>query len=194
MKARAGLAAATILLAAGLLTVAYSSTQLSGQAVLFDQSSVQIGSHSYAGQDIAVNLDGKYQPIIKGGVGSVGCCVDFYLVPAASWNDWSVNPGSRDALSTVHLNSTAVSSQSPQGQFSFVPSSPGYSIVFLNDGYPNATGAQNVHATITLEYIPLASLYALLGGSVVAIIGFSLLLISLRRRASPPVPSSLHRT
>ena len=175
--------AAVILLAVGLVTVAYSSTQLSRQTVIFDQSSVQIGSASYVGQDIAVNLGGTYLPIVKGGVGSVGCCVDFYLVPDVNWNTWSTNPAMRDALSTVHLNSTAVSSQSPQGQFSFVPSSPSYSIIFLNGEYPNATGTQNVHAMITLQYVPLASLYVLFGGLAVVVVGLSLLFIAFRTRS-----------
>ncbi|MEM0287635.1 MAG: hypothetical protein QXG05_05665 [Nitrososphaerota archaeon] len=186
MKAKAGLAAGAILLAAGLLTVAYFSTQLSSQEVIFEQSSVPIGSYRYLGYEIGIDFGGKYHPIIKGWVGSVGCCVDFYVVDNTNWISWSVNPLSRDALSTVHINSTVVSSQSPQGQFSFVPSSPSYSVVFVNDEYPNATSTQNVHATIMLDYTPFASLYALGGGLAVAVIGVCLLLISLRRRASQP--------
>ena len=175
--------AGVILVAAGLITMAYSSTQLSGQTTLYDQSSVQVGSHSYIGQGIALSLDGKYQPVVKGGVGSVGCCVDFYLVSDANWNAWSTDPAMRDALSAEHLNSTIVSSQSLQGQFTFTPSSLGCSVVFLNDEYPNATGARSVHATITLHYTPLASLCALLGGFGVTVLGLGLLFVIIRRGA-----------
>jgi hypothetical protein len=187
MKLKAGMVVAVILAAAGLTTAANFSTQLYGQTVLFDQSSVQIDGHSYVGYEIAVNLNGKYQPSITGGVGSVGCCVDFYLVNDTSWNPWSMNPAMRDALSIEHLNSTVVSSQSIQGQFSFVPSGgAGYSVVFANDEYPNASNA-TVHATITLQYTSLGSVYALVVGVALLGVGLGVLTMALRGRAKPQV-------
>jgi len=189
MNAKVGLTAAVILIVVGLITAAYSSTHLSGQTILFNQNSVQIDSHSYVGYELVVNLDGKYQPEIKGGVGSVGCCVDFYLVTDANWNSWSTSPAMRGTLSTVHLNSSAVSSQSLQGQFTFVPSTQqGYNVVFVNDEYPNDSGVQIVDATITLQYVPLSSVYALIAGLAVFACGLATLVVALRngKKLLPP--------
>jgi hypothetical protein len=173
---------AILLVAIGLVAVAYSSTQLVEQTTLIDNGSIPIDSHSYVTYTIAVDTAGKYQPSVKGGVGSVGCCVDFYVVSDANWNSWATNPAIRDELSTEHLNSTAVSSQSTQGQFSFTPSSAAYNIVFVNDEYPNASSAENVHASITLQYIALQSVYYSMAGLVVMGAGIGVLTLTLRRR------------
>ena len=175
--------AATLLIVIGTVVAVYSYTQLQGQDVPFNQDSILIDGHSYAGYEIIVNLDGKFAPRVIGGVGSVGSGVDFYLVNYTSWNSWSTNPESRSAFSMVHLNATAVSSQSAEGQFSFVPSAnAGYSAVFVNDEYPSASNA-SVHATITLQYIYLNCLYGLVGGLVMLGAGFVLLIVTARRKA-----------
>lgn len=175
--------AATILVVIGTVVTVYSYTQLQGQDVLFNQDSIVIEGHVYVGYEIIVNLEGKFAPRVIGGVGSVGSGVDFYLVNDTSWNSWSTNPELRSALSMVHLNATAVSSQSAEGQFSFVPSAnAGYSAVFVNYEYPSANNA-SVHAAITLQYIYLNCLYSLVGGLVTLGAGFALLIMTARRKA-----------
>jgi hypothetical protein len=174
MKINVRIAAAVLLALIGTIVAAYSYTQLRGQDVLFDQDSIQMDGYSYWGYSMGVNLDGRFAPRIIGGVGTVGCCVDFYLVNYTSWNSWSTNPESRSVLSTVHLNATAVSSQSAEGQFSFVPSASTYGVVFVNDEYPSANNA-TVHATIILQYIFVDCLYGLVAG--LATLGTGLLLI-----------------
>jgi hypothetical protein len=165
----------------GAVVAAYSYTRLQGQDVLFDENSIQLDGRTYTGSEMIVNLNGKFAPRIVGGVGSVGSGVDFYLVNDTSWNSWSMNPGLRSAFSTVHLNATAVSSQSSEGQFSFIPSSPEYSVVFVNDEYRSANNV-SVHARITLQYIFLDSLYGIVGGLVILGIGFVLLTVTTRRK------------
>jgi hypothetical protein len=176
--------AATVLIVIGTVVAVYSYTQLQGQDVLFNQDSIPINGNIYVGYEMIVNLDGKFAPRVIGGVGSVGSGVDFYLVNYTSWNSWSTNPESRSAFSMVHLNATAVSSQFlTEGQFSFVPStSAGYSAVFVNDEYPSVSNA-SVHATITLQYMYLNSLYGSVGGLVMLGAGFVLLIVTARRKA-----------
>jgi hypothetical protein len=178
------LAAAAFLLFLGAVVVMYSYGQLEGQVVLFDQSSMQIDGHSYFGyQARDVNLDGKYAAMVIGGVGGTGYAVDFYLVNDTSWNSWSMNPGMRSAFSMVHLNSSVVSSQSISGQFSFVPpASAGYSIVLVNDEYPNASNASiNVH--IALRCDSLDTLYAIAAGLAILASGLVLLALPMVRKA-----------
>jgi hypothetical protein len=185
MKISVRVAVAVLLAVIGTVVAAYSYTQLQRQDVLFDQSSIQLDGQSYVGYEIAmyVNLNGKFAPRIIGGVGSVGCCVDFYLINDTSWNSWSTNQSLRSAVSTVHLNATAVSSQSTEGQFSFTPSaSTGYSVVFVNDKYPSANNA-SVHAKISLQYVSLDSLYGLVAGLVMLGTAFVLLRVTTRRKA-----------
>lgn len=176
--------AATLLIVVGTIVAVYSYTQLQGQDVLFNQDSILLDGHIYLGYEIIVNLDGKFAPIVNGGVGSVGNGVDFYLVNDTSWNSWSTNPESRSAFSIVHLNATAVSSQFlNEGQFSFVPSATAaYSAVFVNDEYPSASYA-SVHATITLQYMYLNCLYGLVAGLVIIGAGFVLLMVTALRKA-----------
>ena len=97
------------------------------------------------------------------------------------WNSWSTNSEFRSSLSTVHLNSTVVSSQFPAGEFSFAPlRSTDYSVVFVNDEYPNTNNA-SLNATITLQYIYLSSLYGLVAGLIMLGIGFFLLTVTRAR-------------
>jgi hypothetical protein len=174
---------AVLLIVIGVVVSAYSYTELQGQDVIFNKDSISIDGHTYVGYEIIVNLDGKFSPKVIGGVGSVGSGVDFYLVNDSSWNSWSTNQASRSALSMVHLSSTAVSSQSTEGQFSFAPSTTAaYSAVFVNDGYPNA-GNATVHATITLQYMYLNSLYELVAGLAMLGAGFLFLIVAARRKA-----------
>jgi hypothetical protein len=185
MKIGVGVAVAVLLIAAGAVVGAYSYTRLRGQDVLFEQDSIQLGGHSYWVYEMGIKLDGKFAPKVTGGVGSVGCCVDFYLVNYTSWNSWSTDEDSRSVLSTVHVNATAVSSQSIEGQFSFVPSaSTSYSVVFVNDEYPDVNNA-NVHAAITLQYISVDSLYGLLAGLGMLGTGLVLLAAMVLTRVGP---------
>lgn len=166
----------------GIGVALYSYTRLQGQAILFDQNSIELNEHSYLGFEVSVNLDGKFESKVTGGVGSVGDAVDFYLVNDTSWNSWSTEPASRSELSTVYLNATAVSSQSIEGEFSFNPKvSTGYSVVFVNDKYPNINNA-SIHATITLQYISTDYLYAMAIGLVVTASGFILLVMTRIRK------------
>jgi hypothetical protein len=183
MRIKGRVAVGVLLAVIGIVASAYSYTQLRGQDVLFNQSSIPIDGHSYDSYEIIVNLDGKFAPKVIGGVGSVGSGVDFYMVNDTSWNSWSVDPKLRPAFSTVHLNATAISSQfSTEDQFSFTPtSSAGYSAVFVNDEYPSANNA-SVHATITLQYIYLNSLYGFVAGLVMLGIGFVLLVATVLRK------------
>ena len=182
MKLIVSVAVAVLLIAIGTSVAAYSYMQLHGQDVLLDQNSIELDEHVYWGYQMTVNLDGKFESKVIGGVGSVGYGIDFYLVNDTSWNAWSTEPALRSAFSTVHLNATGVSSQSSEGQFSFNPTtSTGYSVVFVNDDYPSANNA-NVHATITLQYILLNYLYALAIGLIVVAIGFVLLIVTIRRK------------
>jgi hypothetical protein len=186
MKLGVTIIVAVLLVVVGAGVAAYSFTRLHGQDVLFDQNSIQLGQHSYSGYEVAVNLDGKFESKVTGGVGSVGYGVDFYLVNSTSWNSWVTTPALRSALSTVHLNATVVSSQSVEGQFSFVPeASTAYSAVFVNDGYPSVNTA-NVHATIDLQYVSIYYVYALATGLVVVAVGFVLLIVTLRRKNGEP--------
>jgi hypothetical protein len=179
MKIGVGVAVAILLMVIGTVAGAYSYTRLKGHDVLFDQNSIQIDGHSYWGYFIGVDLDGKCTPKVTGGVGSVGGDVDFYLVNYTSWNSWETNPTSRTALSTVHLNATAVSSQSAEGQFSFMPpASTSYTVLFVNDEYPSPNNA-NLHATITLQYLSVDSLYGLAAGLTMLGTGFVLLIVIL---------------
>ena len=178
MNTKPLLVVSVVLMACGLIFAVDSGTQLAARTTLLDNSSIQIDSHSYVVYTLAVNLAGVSRPSIEGGVGSVGCCVDFYLVSDANWNSWSTNLSMRDALSAEHLNSTAVSSQSLQGQFALTPSDSGYSAVFVNDQYPNASGVQNVHVTITLQYTRQQALYAMLAGLAVMAVGVSVFTVT----------------
>jgi hypothetical protein len=181
MKINVKVAVAALLVVIGASFAAYSYEQLRRQDVLFDQNSIQLNALRYTGYDVAVDLDGKFEPKVIGGVGSVGDGVDFYLVNDATWNSWSTTPALRSALSTVHLNATAVSSQSIEGQFSFNPSvSTAYSAVFFNDDFPSANNS-SVHATILLQYISLDYLFLMATGLVVAAIGFILLIVIFRK-------------
>jgi hypothetical protein len=182
MKTNVIVAVAVLLIVVSASVAAYSCEGLRSQDVLFDQNSILLNDHNYLGYEMPVNLDGKFESKIIGGVGSVGYDVEFYLVNETSWNSWSTNPALRSALSTVHLNATAVSSQSIEGQFSFNPSvSTGYSVVFVNDDYPSANNS-SIHATITLQYISLDYLFFMAAGLVVAAIGFVLLIVAIRRK------------
>jgi len=177
-----GMVAATVI-------AAVSYTQLRGQDVIFNQNSIPIGGHSYVAYQVNIDLNGKFAPKVVGEVGSVGNGVDFYLVNGSSWNSWSLNPQSRSTSSMVHLNATAVASQSwIQNQFSFTPIATGgnnafsYSAVFVNNDYPNASNAI-VYGTITLRYTYLNSLYGLATGLAVIAIGAVLLMVTAYRRA-----------
>jgi hypothetical protein len=171
-----------VIIVIGIAIAGYSSAYLQGQEVLFNENSVLIDSSSYVSYEITVNLEGKLMPTVVGGVGSVGNGVDFYLVNDTSWNAWSANPDIRNALSVVHLNSTEVSSQSIEGQFSFSPTaSVGYSVVFSNNDYPNAIDT-TVNATITLQYLNLYSIYGLIIGLVVFGLGCILFAHTARKR------------
>jgi hypothetical protein len=174
----------------GLAVASYSYSQLRGQVVLFDRSSIQPNGISASSYDTSsVNLDGKYDAKVTGGVGGPGCCVDFYLVNDTSWNSWEGNPGMRSAFSMVHVNSTVVSSQSIDGQFSFVPpASAGYQVVFVNDDYPNVSNA-SVGANLTLHYDSIDALYAIVAGLAVLVTGVALLTLSLvKPEAKTAVP------
>ena len=180
---RARLAVAGLLILMGLVVASYSYSQLQGQVVLFDRSSIQLNGISVGSYDTSsVDLDGKYDAKVTGWAGGLGCCVDFDLVNDTSWNSWEGNPGMRSAFSMVHLNSTVVSSQSIDGQFSFVPpASAGYQAVFVNDEFPNATDA-SVGANLTLRYDSTDALYATVAGLAILVSGFALLTLSLARK------------
>jgi hypothetical protein len=182
MKINVIVAVAVVLIVTGASVAAYSYERLRSQDVLFDQNSILLNDHSYLGYEMPVVLDGKFEPKVIGGVGSVGYGVDFYLVNDTSWNSWSTTPALRSALSTVHLNATAVSSQSIEGQFSFSPSvTTAYSAVFVNDDYPTANNS-SVHANITLQYISLNYLFSMVAGLVAAAIGSLLLIVAMHRK------------
>ena len=179
MKVKTRVVVGVLLGVIGIVVATYFYTQLRAQDVLFNLDSIPIDGRSYVSYEIIVNLDGKFAPKVTGGVGSVGSSVDFYIVNYTSWNSWSMNPDLRSAFSMVHLNASAISSQlSSEDQFSFIPAaSAGYSAVFVNDEYPSANNA-SVHATITLQYISLNSLYGLLAGLVMLCIGLVILAIT----------------
>lgn len=165
-----------------------SYTQLRGQDVIFNQNSIAIDGHSYVVYQVNIDLDGKFAPKVVGEVGSVGNGVDFYLVNGSSWISWSDNPQSRSTFSMVHLNATAVASQSwIENQFSFTPIATGgqnafsYSAVFVNDNYPNASDVV-VYGTIILQYTYLNSLYGLAAGIAVIAIGSVLLTVTAYRK------------
>jgi len=185
MKINVIVAVAVLLIVVGASVAAYSYEQLRSQQVLFDQNSIVLNDLIYSSYEASVDLDGKFESKVIGGVGSVGYGVDFYLVNDSSWNSWSMTPALRSAVSTVHLNATAVSSQSIEGQFSFNPSvSTGYSVVFVNDDYPSANNS-SVHATIILQYISLDYLFSMAAGLVVVAIGFVLLIVAIRLSSNP---------
>jgi hypothetical protein len=184
MKINVIVAVAALLVVIGASFAAYSYERLRRQDVLFDQNSIQLNGLRGSSYEVPVDLNGKFESKVIGGVGSVGGGVDFYLVNDAAWNSWSTwsaIPALRSALSTVHLNATAVSSQSIEGQFSFNPSvSTAYSAVFFNDDFPSANNS-SVHATIILQYISLDYLFLMAAGLVVAAIGFILLIVLIFR-------------
>jgi DNA-binding transcriptional ArsR family regulator len=180
---------AVLLIAVGLVIAAFSYPQLRGQDIIFNQNSIPIGGHTYLAYQVNINLDGKFAPKLEGEVGSVGNGVDFYLVNDSSWISWSTNPQSRSPFSMVHLNATAVASQSwIENQFNLTPKATGgndafsYSAVFVNDYYPNASEAI-VYATITLQYTYLNSLYSLATGLIVIAAGCILLIVTAFRKA-----------
>jgi len=172
-----------LLAVVGVIVVAFSYTQLTGQDVIFNKESIPIDAHSYVSYEIIVNLTGKIAPKVTGGVGSVGSDVDFYLVNDTSWNTWSTNPEMRSTFSMVHLNATAISSQLvAENQFSFTPSTTaGYSVVFVNNVYPSASNT-SVHATINLQYTSLNELYDLVVGLVMLAASLVLLSVTALRR------------
>ena len=180
---------AALLIMIGVVIAAFSYTQLRGQDAIFNQNSIPIEGHSYLGYQVNIDLNGKFAPKVIGEVGSVGSGVDFYLVNDSSWISWSTNAQSRSAFSMVHLNATAVGSQSwIENQFSLTPIPTGgykdfsYSAVFVNDDYPNASGVI-VYATITLQYMYLNNLYGLAAGLAVMALGFVLLMVTAYRKA-----------
>jgi DNA-binding transcriptional ArsR family regulator len=184
---------AALLLVIGMVVAAvvasFSYAQLRGQDVIFNQNSIPVDGHVYVAYQVNIDLDGKTAPKVIGEVGSVGNGVDFYLVNDSSWNSWSLNSQSRSAFSMVHLNASAVASQSwIENQFHFTPIVTGgdnafsYSAVFVNDNFPNATNVI-VYGTITLQYTYLNSLYGLATGLAVIAIGSVLLLVTAYRKA-----------
>ena len=179
---KARLTVSILLVLIGLVVASYSYSQLQGNVVLFNRSSIQPNGVSYDSYDTtSVDLDGRFDAKVTGGVGGPGCCVDFYLVNDTSWNSWSGNPGMRSALSMVHLNSTVVSSQSTSDQFSFVPpATAGYQVVFVNDDYPNVSNA-SINASITLHYDSTSALYATIAGLAILASGAALLALSMVR-------------
>jgi hypothetical protein len=90
-----------------------------------------------------VNLQGKYDALLKGYAGSVGCCIDYYSINDSNEpTSVASNASMKIEPAIIQLNSSQISSESPAGQFSFVPhSSDGYSVFLVNDDYPNATKA-----------------------------------------------------
>jgi hypothetical protein len=191
MKVPARIGIGILLLTVGAGFLAYSYTLPYGQIVLFDQNSIQLGTQTYVDFQVVVNIDGKYSPSVAGSVGSLGCCVDFYLVNDSSWNSWATNSSSRTAYSEVHLNSTEVSSQSAEGEFSFnVFNTTRYNIVFVNDAYPNASTARS-HASIILQYTPALTVYFSLGSLTTLGIGLTwLVVLFVRSRIKMYTPPS----
>jgi DNA-binding transcriptional ArsR family regulator len=167
---------------------AFSYTQLSGQDVIFNQNSIPIDGHTYVAYQVNIDLNGKSAPKVVGEVGSVGNGVDFYLVNGSSWISWSENPQSRSTFSMVHLNATAVASQSwIENQFSFTPIATegnnafSYSAVFVSNDFPNASNVI-VYGTINLQYMNLSSLYSLAADLAVIAIGSLLLTVMAYRK------------
>jgi hypothetical protein len=146
----------------------YSYSQLQHRVVLLDQNPMKLGGSAHIANQTDLNLNGKYDTVVTGDVGGAGCCIDFYIY----WDSWSTNPGMGSSPVMVHLNSSVVSSQSVPGRFSFVPlASGGYSMVFVNDEYPNTSNA-SVHANIILRYNSLAMLYTMLTALTILLLGF----------------------
>ncbi len=144
-----------------------------------------------------VSLNGKYDVNVTGYAGSVGCCIDYYLVNESSEVSWSsaTTPTLQSELSVIHLNSSVVVLQSTAGVFSFVPhSSMGYVVFFVNDNYPNATIA-SVNSDMILHYSSLSSLYWIIAGLFVFALGVSLLVLGVRRREKPvALPKKMNQT
>src|SRR5215472_13325995 len=196
MKPRAGFLIGIVSLFVGAGILSYSFTLPAGQEVLFSQNSIQLDGRPYVDFQVTANIDGKYSPIVTGNVGTVGCCVDFFLVNDSSWSSWATNSSSRVAYSEVHLNATQVSLQSGESQFFVIPSnSTGYNVAFVNDEYPNNSTAR-VHASIILQYTPPNTVYISLAGWTTLGVGLTwLIILFLRSRVKkftlPTEPSQL---
>lgn len=179
------MAAALVLLTfVGSALTVFSYPGLHGQEVLFNRGDNRPGAASYGATAIAVDLDGKFAPNVTGYAGGLGCCVDFYLVNDTEWNAWVADPATRDTYATVHLNASVVKSQTAAGEFSFVPpSSAGYTVVFVNDNYPNSTDAI-VHANVILHYVSLGPLYAMAVGILSVALGLGLIVLTFRAKGT----------
>lgn len=183
-----------IFLILGAAITTYSYGQLLGEASLFKQSSISIDGHNYEVRIAVVDLTGKYGATVTGTVSGSGCCIDFYILNATSWNAWVTNASEYPSLPLVHLNSSVVESQSPRGNFTFpIASSVGLILTFVNDRFPTSSGAV-AGAALSLQYSNLYAAYGMVTGLLIIIVCVIIGLLRLRRsprmesNAPPPSP------
>jgi hypothetical protein len=184
VKASVGIAVSVILALIGVAIAAYSYPQLQQEDALFARDSIQLGANSNSTYWIDFLNDNilSVSPRIVGRVGSVGTGVDFYLVKYDNWDSWKTDTEQRSALSLVYLNSDVLSSQSAQGQFSFVaPHAYLYIVVFINEKYPAANNA-SVHVNISLQDISLPNFCAFIAGLAMLTLTIVLLIVMVRRK------------
>jgi len=175
-----------VFLVIGAAATAYSFTQLQGQTVIFDQRSIPMDGQPYVVRVAIVDLTGKYGATVTGSSGSAGCCADFYLLNATSWNMWIADPAAHASEAMVHQNSN--------NTFSFpVASSEGLMVTFVNDQFPAPSNAV-AQSTLTLHYTSLYAVYGIIVGATIMAICLILALIRFRRAPTfehgntPPPP------
>jgi hypothetical protein len=175
---RAYFAFALILVIVGLVVASYSYGKVTTETTLYSHNSIELDTESYYIFNVGVNSQGKYEALLKGYVGSVGCCIDYCLINDSIEPTWvASNASMKIELSSIHLNSTQISSQSLSGQFSFVPhASDGYSVFLANDNYPKATNA-TVDSDFIFQYSSYEWLYYTIAGLVVFLTGLLLAII-----------------
>jgi hypothetical protein len=177
------LAVALLLAGSGLVVSAYSYDNLQGQTNLFTMGGIILGGEANQTYSVTVNLDGKYGAIVSGYVGSTGCCVEFALLDNASFSKWIADPSRNPGLPIVRLDSSVVTSQTTQGEFSFiVASNRELVLVFANGNFPHAADFK-VHADLDLRYLSLDALYGIIAGAVLMALAAVIAILSMRKRS-----------
>jgi len=190
-------AALAILILLGAAIAAYSYGQLQGHTNFFDQSSIPIDGHNYEVRVAVVDLTSRYAATVTGTVSVTGCCVDFYILNATSWNTWVNNSTAYSNLPIVHLNSSALGPQATTGSFSFsVSSSEGLILTFVNDRFPASSDAV-AGVALSLQYSNIYASYGITIGATMVVVCVVVAAFRLRRRPlvesdaaapSPPQP------
>ena len=186
MKASTRVRVAIILALIGTAVAAYSYTQLQQQDVLFNENSIQLEGENYRTWEANVIIGNYFyisSPRIVGSVSTNGTGVDFYLVDVSNWTAWQTDIGQRSALSIVHLNVDALSSQSTQKQFSSANlGEDAWIVILVNDEYPQVNSA-SVNVTIAFRYNSLFSAWAFIAGLAMLGIAIVRLIVITRRKA-----------